>query len=320
MASVLPPSVLPHFDTNSTLGALEIGVLVSAVLFGVTTTQAYIYYGRFPDDSRGLKFLVVFVWSCEVAHLVCIGQTLYQQSISDFEEPQNLIFMPTALAVALLLSGIIGACVQGFFSLRIYRLSKSLYIPSFTWSMSFLWLVFTILGSIYASHPDLLITAFEVQRAWIFYIIWITSTVNDLIIAAALVYWLYRQRMNAHTRTLALVDTLIKWTIETGVITSTASILTLILYVTMKDNFIWVAFYTVISRLYANSLLASLNSRVALRTMNEISLPFSAPAMVNTPGNIHFEVSRSTCAPDAPTTVSTPAANFEMSKMSYAVD
>lgn len=39
-------------------GALQIGVLVSYVLFGVTTTQAYIYYDRFPDDSPKLKALV----------------------------------------------------------------------------------------------------------------------------------------------------------------------------------------------------------------------------------------------------------------------
>jgi hypothetical protein len=39
-------------------GAVEIGVLVSYVLFGVTITQTYIYYSRFPDDSRKLKALV----------------------------------------------------------------------------------------------------------------------------------------------------------------------------------------------------------------------------------------------------------------------
>jgi hypothetical protein len=39
-------------------GASEIGVLFSYVLFGVMTTQTYIYYSRFPDDSRKLKALV----------------------------------------------------------------------------------------------------------------------------------------------------------------------------------------------------------------------------------------------------------------------
>ncbi|KAJ7119058.1 hypothetical protein C8R44DRAFT_188354 [Mycena epipterygia] len=256
MLSTGMASISPNVDIKSTLGALEIGILVSCALFGVTTTQTYVYYSRFPDDSRQLKFLVALVWFCEIAHLISIGQTLYQWTISDFENPQRLLFVPITLAIGPIPIGIIEACVQGFFSFRIYRLSKSLYIPVFTGTMAFLGALFSILASIYASQPELLITTYEAQRSWIFYVIWAASTGNDLLIAATLVYWLYRQRNNAHTRTLALVDKLIKWTIETGVITSAASILSLISFVLMMDNLIWIAFYTVISRLYANSLLA----------------------------------------------------------------
>ncbi|KAJ6571657.1 hypothetical protein B0H19DRAFT_1064721 [Mycena capillaripes] len=50
------------FNPDTTLGAYELGVLVSYILFGVTTTQMYIYYHRFPDDSLNLKTLVAFVW------------------------------------------------------------------------------------------------------------------------------------------------------------------------------------------------------------------------------------------------------------------
>jgi adenine-specific DNA glycosylase len=42
----------------TSLGALQIGIFVSHVLFGVTTTQTYIYYTRFPEDSPKLKALV----------------------------------------------------------------------------------------------------------------------------------------------------------------------------------------------------------------------------------------------------------------------
>ncbi|KAJ7119033.1 hypothetical protein C8R44DRAFT_789884 [Mycena epipterygia] len=89
----------------------------------------------------------------------------------------------------------------------------------------------------------------------------------------------------------------------------------------MKNNFLWVAVYAVVSRLYANSLLASLNSRTTLRAMDEveITLPHSAAAD-NTPGNTHFAVSRSTYVLDAPAAVNTPPDNLEMSKVSYVVD
>ncbi|KAJ7119040.1 hypothetical protein C8R44DRAFT_789897, partial [Mycena epipterygia] len=246
-----------------------------------------------PESSELANFYRVF----EVAHVICIGKTLYQVTISDFENPQRLLLVPTALAISLVFSSVIGACVQGFFSFRIYRLSKNLYIPTFIWTMAFLRVIFSFLAGIYGSHRNLLITAFDEQRAWILYIIWVASTINDLTIAATLVYWLYRQRINAQMKTLALMDKLIKWTIETGVITSTASTLILIFFVIKKDNDIWVAVYTIMSRLYSNSLLASLNSRATLRVMNEITLPHSAPATVNM----------------------APADNIEMSKISYAV-
>ncbi|KAJ6571626.1 hypothetical protein B0H19DRAFT_1372640 [Mycena capillaripes] len=46
------------FNHSTTLGAYKLGVLASYILFGVTTTQVYIYYYRFPDDSLNLKALV----------------------------------------------------------------------------------------------------------------------------------------------------------------------------------------------------------------------------------------------------------------------
>ncbi|KAJ7119032.1 hypothetical protein C8R44DRAFT_922957 [Mycena epipterygia] len=184
-------------------GALEIGVLVSYVLFGITTTQTYTYYVRFPDDPRGHKFLVcTYEESCEVAHLICIGQALYQVTITDFENPQRLRFVPTAIPISLLFGSI-----QGFFSLRIYRLSKSLYIPAFSWIMSFLRVFFSVLAAFYGGQPKVLLVTFEGERTWILYIIWVTSMGNDLIIAGTLVYWLHRQRVNAQTRpVISLLD------------------------------------------------------------------------------------------------------------------
>lgn len=45
-------------DMNDTLGALEIGVLISVFLFGFVTLQSYLYFSKFPNDKWGLKVLV----------------------------------------------------------------------------------------------------------------------------------------------------------------------------------------------------------------------------------------------------------------------
>ncbi|KAJ6585922.1 hypothetical protein B0H19DRAFT_982021 [Mycena capillaripes] len=262
-----------------TLGAYEIGVLISYVLFGVTTAQTYIYYRRFPDDSRKFKALVAFVWLCELAHALCIGHALYIYTISDYVHPERLDrALPKSLPAAILFSGIIAASVQGFFSFRIYAFSKKLYISLLIWAMAFLRvLACTVLfagalGMKFWAH-------YEAQWEWLFMAKWIVSSVNDLTITVTLLFLFNKQRVNVHTKTAALMDKLITWTIETGMVTSATGIVMLACFVTMKNNFIWVAFFAISARLFSNSLLASLNSRATLRAMNEFTLPSLTPAI-----------------------------------------
>lgn len=115
---------LPSFDIDGTIGALEIGVFLSYILFGVETMQAYIYYGRFPDDCLYMKILVAMVWTLELGHVISTGHSLYAVSVSAFGHPERFVRAPNSMAVALLLSGVIIACVQGFFAARIYRFSR----------------------------------------------------------------------------------------------------------------------------------------------------------------------------------------------------
>ncbi|KAF8211066.1 hypothetical protein K438DRAFT_103405 [Mycena galopus ATCC 62051] len=130
--SLLSPRSLP-FDANSTLGALLVGVLFSYVLFGVTTTQAYLYSGRFPNDSSKMKLLVTCVWLLELGHVICIGHTFYTLVVTDIGNfPQSIAVIPESLAVSTLFNALLAMCVQGFFSFRIYRLWKRLYIPLLT--------------------------------------------------------------------------------------------------------------------------------------------------------------------------------------------
>ncbi|KAJ7866679.1 hypothetical protein B0H13DRAFT_2670696 [Mycena leptocephala] len=265
---------MESFNAHTTIGAYQIGVLVSYALFGVTTTQTYIYYSRFPSDSPTIKVLVAFVWVCEVAHALCIGHTLYQYTIIDYGHPERLGDAETFLITSALFDGVIGACAQGFFAFRIYRLSKKLHIPILCWTLSFLRVLGDIVLLAVASRK-IPVAIYEVHWTWLITALCSISAANDLVITGTLVTIFIRRRTFAHRRTVALMDKLIVWTIETGILTSAAAIVTLACFVTMKKNFIWLAVFAVLSRLYSNSLLASLNSRTLLRAMNEVSLPYS---------------------------------------------
>jgi hypothetical protein len=48
---------------DSLASALEIGVMISCVLFGVVTLQVYDYYKEFPEDRLFLKCFVCGLFS-----------------------------------------------------------------------------------------------------------------------------------------------------------------------------------------------------------------------------------------------------------------
>ncbi|THH08673.1 hypothetical protein EW145_g2541 [Phellinidium pouzarii] len=58
----LSTSDYPDMLLDNTLGAVLIGVILVAVLFGVTTVQTMIYYTRSKRDPRYLRYTVAFLW------------------------------------------------------------------------------------------------------------------------------------------------------------------------------------------------------------------------------------------------------------------
>ncbi|KAF7348726.1 hypothetical protein MVEN_01391600 [Mycena venus] len=289
------------YDANPTLGAYLIGVLISYVLLGVVTTQVYMYYSCFPEDSLKLKALVAFVWTCEVAHALCMGHALYQFTVMDHLHPQlDAGPLPQSLDAVVFFSGIIAACVQGFFSFRIYALCKKRYIPIILWCLAFLHLLGSTVVFV-ATLRMASIASYEVHWGWLSTALWCIGAAADFLTAATLVTYLYGQRTNAQRRMISVVDKIILWTIERGILTSASGIVMAICFAVMPHNLTWLAVFVVVSRLYSNSLLArlaicifyhanhklmrdlvcSLNARVTLRAMNdlEVSLQFLTPAV-----------------------------------------
>ncbi|KAF8194404.1 hypothetical protein K438DRAFT_1934601 [Mycena galopus ATCC 62051] len=265
--------------------AYQIGVLISYVLLGVTTIQVYIYYIRFPEDTFKVKALVAFVYLCEVGHAICLGDTLYILTISDYAHPRPERIcggVPKSFPVATFLSGIIGGSVQGFFAFRVYRLSKKLLVPISCWVMSALRVVMATVICVTLLRATSLVT-YEVQWKWALTTLWSVSIVHDLTVTATLVAILMGERDNAYKRTAALVDRLILYTIETGMLTSMSSIAALACFVAMPANFIWTTLFAlnarvltvIVPKVMSNSLLASLNSRTTLRAMEQVTLPLS---------------------------------------------
>ncbi|KAJ7690837.1 hypothetical protein B0H17DRAFT_935549 [Mycena rosella] len=117
------------FDVGTTIGALEISILVALFLSGMLTVQVWLYAQRSWRDPWGLKVMVRVNWIFDVGHTVAICHTLYTITIIQYGQPALLIIPPLSLDFAVLMSGFIDPLEQGWFTYRLYRLTRRRALP-----------------------------------------------------------------------------------------------------------------------------------------------------------------------------------------------
>ncbi|KAF8896777.1 hypothetical protein CPB84DRAFT_1815905 [Gymnopilus junonius] len=96
------------------MGAMMIGVIVSAVLHGVTLMQAFLYFTNYKKDIWIHKVLVLTTVCFDAIHLALISST----------GTSRLLFMEA------LFTGVNGGIVQMFYTMRVWRLSNRNYYLS----------------------------------------------------------------------------------------------------------------------------------------------------------------------------------------------
>jgi len=90
------------------------------------------------------------------------------------------------------------------------------------------------------------------------------SLAADLSVTVGLLVVLFRSR-TAIRRTNSLIRTLMMYTVNTGLIVTIDGGLSILTYGLMPHNFVFLFFYLLLSKLYLNSYLATLNAREDLR-------------------------------------------------------
>ncbi|KAF5344459.1 hypothetical protein D9758_014128 [Tetrapyrgos nigripes] len=113
---------------------------------------------------------------------------------------------------------------------------------------------------------------------WIFTTGLSLSSATDILIALSLFFLLQSMRKRIGTESsvmVQVVDTLTLYTLETGLLTCVLTTASLICWLIMPTNLVFLGLHFVIAKLYANSLLASLNTRKQLREMGPRISPWS---------------------------------------------
>ncbi|KAJ7045502.1 hypothetical protein C8F04DRAFT_1065010 [Mycena alexandri] len=258
------------FPLNPNLGSLEIGFLASGFLFGTLTVQALIYNRKFAKDHWTLKLLVAVIWFFELGQLGCVAHALYIMTISESGNPLAILRPPRTIGTSFLLGSTVGPLVEAFYVSRLLRFSGKVYPALVGWFLAFL----RFAGWVFLAVHVILMTSlsqFVDDFGWLFAMLLGLSAVIDLTISAWIAYFLARRRSRTrgtvqNESARQLLDRVILWTLQTGVITSLSFLATLICYLILGQYLIWMAVLAILTKVSSNCFLASLNARASTRT------------------------------------------------------
>ncbi|KAF9461456.1 hypothetical protein BDZ94DRAFT_1263764 [Collybia nuda] len=260
-APVLPTR--PKID--DTYGAAFIGMLFATMLYGLTTLQTYFYFVYYPQDGMENKFLVSLVWFLDTIQTVLVSESMYHYLVTNYANPPALAIGHWSLFVSIAVNVTVSFCVQCFFTVRIFRLSPH---KVRWWLSSFIALIVLSHFCIGIRTVIFLLIEKEMKRLPEIKLTSATpfatlSVLADTLIALALCILLHGSR-TGFRHTNKLVTMLMIYAINRCLLTSFVELAAVIVFVISPGTLWFLGIEFVIGKLYANSLLATLNSRNAL--------------------------------------------------------
>ncbi|KAJ3515210.1 hypothetical protein NLJ89_g1910 [Agrocybe chaxingu] len=249
------PSDHAPIDLDTTLGAAFFGFCAGAILFGITLRQAYQYYTTNLHDSIVRKLIIAIVCLLDASHLVFSMYMVYSfiiQLLGYSEAEVKVLWSLKALATT---QTILIVFVQGYYLSQIWRfflsqLQKVVDILSF--SSGFEYVVYLGFG---------------------------TTALIDCAIAVAMCLLLHKSSAGT-LRSETVLESLIQYFIGTGLLTSFAAIMVIVLYIARPRTLLYLGMEFSVTRLYANSILAMFNARQRLRGRFDESIEIKLPSNV----------------------------------------
>ncbi|KAH7929918.1 hypothetical protein BV22DRAFT_1116491 [Leucogyrophana mollusca] len=272
--------------TGDGTGALVIGYTLSFVLMGFLTLQTYIYFTRYSTDRKELRAYVCLLFFTELLisiftfHGFWIGATSgnllfiindtndISVANGNYYTDSNSPAILWSLQALACLTGFVSFITHGFFCWRMWSLTQSLPLPAFVMMASLLQFSMVSYGGIqYGLSPSIYSYDQNTATMEVFTPVWLCgSLLCDTIITVYMTAVLRREGAKSPFQdTKSLTAKLVRLTIETGLVTTVAAVVELILATALRETVWHLAVFYMISKLYANCVLANLNARQGLR-------------------------------------------------------
>ncbi|KAI9465013.1 hypothetical protein BJY52DRAFT_1209854 [Lactarius psammicola] len=280
MAAQGVPSLSPSLSgptVGNTIGAVVVGWGLSSLAFGMLCIQVWTYYQRYPNDHWSYKVLVFALWALEALHQAFVGHIAWFYIVENFGSFLVLLKPPVwTLSAQTLLGSLLGTVVKICFGMRVWKCECQLACSEGAFSQA----------SILVSRGNYLVTGLIISMALAQFATAVVYTlktfhlhvgqadqiktigsaalslgvVTDVFTAASLSYFLHKMR-TGFKRSDTLINRLIIYSVNTGALTSVFSAAVLASYNLMPSNLIYITLYFVLTKLFANSCVGTLNTR-----------------------------------------------------------
>ncbi|KAF8970170.1 hypothetical protein BDZ97DRAFT_1914862 [Flammula alnicola] len=309
MCSTHPLDLPPVPNLGPTFGTAYISIVVSAMFYGVTCLQTFIYFMNAGKDPIWIKLLVIATLLIDTLHEALLIHVGYYYFIQNFFNPIALDSGVWSIISQIFISGTAAFLVESFMVWHLYQLSNHNYlltIPAMILAMAhlgvdFAWPIQAFLG------PDLSFTRVKgltvhltssFSSLAVYHLLqptaisgFIIGSVTDVYISGTLAYFLWSSR-TGFKRSNDMIYRLIQYAITTGLLTTVDNIISLVLYVVRTDLY-YMFFSFMMAKLYINSFLATLNSRRSIREAGGTEM-ISITGSQSVPGSTTIRVQVST--------------------------
>ncbi|KAJ7871754.1 hypothetical protein B0H13DRAFT_2349780 [Mycena leptocephala] len=251
------------------LGPWLIGSCLDLVLMGVLSCQFVNYYNWYPDDGRGLRITVAILCLLNLLKSAECFASLWIFLINHFGDIQyDLQLSATGWwdTANPLMVAILDFYVQCYFCTRLWAVSKRWWVVT----PIFILFVFALFSMVIGTY---FIATLQEQQVTDWFAAHLSSVfAGDVILSAATAYFLIKTKKSViSTQTAELIRSLIRLTFQTATPAALVAMFNLIFSQMYRTNhpllgYVEIAFNQVLPKVYAISMMYTLNVRRTIRT------------------------------------------------------
>lgn len=247
------------------IGVLLLGLFFNTYLYGLVTYQFIVYRNTKFNDPVWLKSVVGTLFILDTVHSAVAVYAGWELCVTNYDNPASLAYVSWTIPFTAVATSCAAIVTQFFLGHRVLMLTKNKILAGLIGLLSVLGFIFGVYAGIYSG---ILHEVAKFAPLNPFVTCWLTfQTSADLIITFVLSFVLGRSK-TGFRRTDTIINRLIRGAVQTGLFVSIFALGDLFSFLLHRNTNLYAMFAYPLGRIYTNTLLDTLNSRIAIKNMN----------------------------------------------------